>query len=128
MNKITMFSSNCKMYIKFIKLGKRRFTQSISHHLHRLANFNQADVQFVNVHHKFQFAHIVDNCLLVVPMNAVSRGNMLLVEGSEGQPSDLPGYTWRQVELGMNDDYYVEIVSGVQEGQFHILAKVQLGY
>ena len=55
--------------------------------------------------------------VLVVPMNAVSRGNMLLVEGSEGQPSDLPGYTWRQVELGMNDDYYVEIVSGVQEGE-----------
>jgi len=55
--------------------------------------------------------------VLLVPMNAISRGNMLLVEGAEGEPSDLPGYTWRQVELGLNDDYYVEVLSGVQEGE-----------
>lgn len=55
--------------------------------------------------------------VLVVPMNAISRGNMLLVEGTDGQSSDLPGYTWREVELGMNDDYYVEVVSGLQEGE-----------
>ena len=42
--------------------------------------------------------------VLVVPMNAISRGQMLLVEGTDGEPSDLPGYSWRQVELGMNDD------------------------
>lgn len=57
------------------------------------------------------------NDVLVVPMNAISRGQMLLVEDSEGEPSDLPGYSWRQVELGMNDDYYVEVLSGVQEGE-----------
>ncbi len=55
--------------------------------------------------------------VLVVPMNAISRGQMLLVEGSDGEPSDLPGYSWRQVELGMNDDYYVEVLSGVQDGE-----------
>ena len=55
--------------------------------------------------------------MLVVPMNAISRGQMLLVEGTDGEPSDLPGYSWRQVELGMNDDYYVEVLSGVQEGE-----------
>lgn len=55
--------------------------------------------------------------VLVVPMNAVGRGQMLLVEGSDGEPSDLPGYSWRQVELGMNDDYYVEVLSGVQDGE-----------
>ena len=55
--------------------------------------------------------------VLVVPMNAISRGQMLLVEGTDGEPSDLPGYSWRQVELGMNDDYYVEVLSGVQEGE-----------
>lgn len=58
--------------------------------------------------------------VLVVPMNAINRGNMLLVadgEGSDGEASDLPGYSWRQVELGMNDDYYVEVLSGVQEGE-----------
>lgn len=60
--------------------------------------------------------------VLVVPMNAVSRGNMLLVangdgEGEKGEPSDLPGYSWRSVELGLNDDYYVEVISGVQEGE-----------
>lgn len=58
--------------------------------------------------------------VLVVPMNAINRGNMLLVadgEGSDGEASDLPGYSWRQVELGMNDDYYVEVISGVKEGE-----------
>lgn len=58
--------------------------------------------------------------VLVVPMNAISRGSMLLVadsEGAAGQPSDLPGYSWREVELGMNDDYYVEVISGLQEGE-----------
>ena len=58
--------------------------------------------------------------VLVVPMNAISRGSMLLVadsEGTAGQPSDLPGYSWREVELGMNDDYYVEVISGLQEGE-----------
>ena len=55
--------------------------------------------------------------VLLVPMNAVARGSMLLVEGSEGEPSDLSGYCWRQVELGLNDDYYVEVISGLQEGE-----------
>ena len=58
--------------------------------------------------------------VLVVPMNAISRGSMLLVadsEGADGQPSDLPGYSWREVELGMNDEYYVEVISGLQEGE-----------
>ncbi len=55
--------------------------------------------------------------VLLVPMNAISRGNMLLVEGSNGEASDLPGYCWRQLELGLNDDYYVEVISGVREGE-----------
>ncbi len=55
--------------------------------------------------------------VLLAPMNAVSRGNMLLVEGSDGEPSELPGFCWRQVELGMNDDYYVEVISGLEEGE-----------
>lgn len=55
--------------------------------------------------------------VLLVPMNAISRGSMLLVEGANGEPSDLAGYCWRQVELGMNDDYYVEVISGLEEGE-----------
>ncbi len=55
--------------------------------------------------------------VLIVPMNAVGRGNMLLVEGTEGEPSELAGYCWRRVELGLNDDYYVEVISGLAEGE-----------
>ena len=68
---------------------------------------------------------IVSNAenVLTVPMGAVMRGNLIMVEGTEstveapaGQTTP-EGYVWREVELGVNDDEYIEIVSGLQEGE-----------
>ena len=68
---------------------------------------------------------IVSNAenVLTVPVGAVMRGNLIMVEGTEssveapaGQTTP-EGYVWREVELGVNDDEYIEIVSGLQEGE-----------
>ncbi len=61
--------------------------------------------------------------VLAVPMGAVMRGNLIMVEGTEsdveppaGQTAP-EGYVWREVELGVNDDEYIEITSGLEEGE-----------
>lgn len=63
--------------------------------------------------------------VLAVPVEAVDRGGQVLVKTSDAAPgaeneesaaSGLPaGYTYQQVELGLSDDSYVEIVSGLSE-------------
>ncbi len=68
---------------------------------------------------------VVDEALgvLTVPVEAVSRGNKVLVQTSgpeaavEGNTEGLPvGYAWQAVELGLSDEDYIEIVSGLDEG------------
>jgi HlyD family secretion protein len=60
--------------------------------------------------------------VLTVPAGAVQRGNLVLVQGTEstveppaGQTTP-EGYVWREVEIGANDDSYIEIISGLEEG------------
>lgn len=69
---------------------------------------------------------IVSNAedVLAVPVGAVMRGNLVMVQGSEAESDVEPpagqtapeGYIWKEVELGVNDDEYIEIVSGLAEG------------
>lgn len=59
--------------------------------------------------------------VLAVPAAALMRGNRVMVKGSatddSEQDSSLPkGYVWRDVEVGVNDNSYVEITSGLAEG------------
>ena len=60
-----------------------------------------------------------------VPVSAVQRGNLVLVktgdvpEGQENAVGEdgLPvGYEYREVTLGINDDDYIEITGGLEEG------------
>ena len=70
--------------------------------------------------------------VLTVPLEAVSRGNQVLVKTSdtpavpsdgaadspaaEGEGGNAPaGYVCQQVELGLSDENYIEIVSGLSE-------------
>lgn len=59
--------------------------------------------------------------ILTVPVSAVQRGNTVLVadEAAEGDPEKgIPaGYRQVEVEVGRADDEYIEILSGVQEGE-----------
>lgn len=59
--------------------------------------------------------------VLAVPAAALMRGNRVMVKGSATddtkQDDKLPrGYVWRNVEIGVNDNNYVEITSGLEEG------------
>lgn len=60
--------------------------------------------------------------VLTVPVEAVERDGRVLVKTSdtpaeEESAGDLPaGYVYQQVELGLSDDDYIEIVSGLSEG------------
>lgn len=64
--------------------------------------------------------------VLSVPVEAVDRAGQVLVKTSDVPPGGeseedsnggLPaGYAYQQVELGLSDDSYVEIVSGLSEG------------
>ena len=65
--------------------------------------------------------------VLVVPSEAVSRGNTVLVstscttgrkalnDGAEEEPT-APGYVRVPVSIGVNDDSFVEITEGLEEG------------
>lgn len=72
--------------------------------------------------------------VLAVPVGAVARGNRVLVKKPEAaqpekqdkkkkeeqQPSEdgaPAGYEYRQVELGITDQSYIEILSGLEEGE-----------
>ncbi len=63
--------------------------------------------------------------VLAVPVSAVERGNRILVktgEVPEGKENTLgenglpAGYEYREVTLGINDDDYIEITAGLEEG------------
>jgi len=56
--------------------------------------------------------------VLVVPLEAVVRGNRVLIPSDEELPnSDAPeGYKYAEVTIGVSDTDYVEIVSGLSEG------------
>ena len=60
--------------------------------------------------------------VLVLPVEAVERGNTVLVakEGcldEKGNVVDITATEERQVALGRNDDNYIEIVDGLEEGE-----------
>lgn len=60
--------------------------------------------------------------VLVLPVEAVERGNTVLVakEGcldEKGNVVDVTATEERQVTLGRNDDNYIEIVDGLEEGE-----------
>ena len=60
--------------------------------------------------------------VLALPVEAVERGNTVLVakEGcldENGVIKDLSAAEERQVTLGRNDDEYIEIVDGLEEGE-----------
>lgn len=63
--------------------------------------------------------------VLAVPVSAVERGNRVLVKtgetvegaGTTLDENGLPvGYEYREVTLGINDDDYIQITSGLEEG------------
>lgn len=58
--------------------------------------------------------------VIAVPVSAVERGNMVLVKGGEieADGEGIPnGYGYREVELGVSDSSYIEIISGIEEGE-----------
>ena len=60
--------------------------------------------------------------VLCIPVDYVSRGNTVLVAGEgcldeNGVIKDLSAAEERQVTLGRNDDEYIEIVDGLEEGE-----------
>lgn len=76
--------------------------------------------------------------VLSVPISAVARGNRVLVKkqgssNSEGEKepekdknlneSPLEGYEYIQVEVGISNDDYIEIISGLKEGDEIAFAK-----
>ena len=63
--------------------------------------------------------------VLAVPVSAVERGNRVLVKtgetvegaGTTLDENGLPvGYEYREVTLGINDDDYIQITGGLEEG------------
>ena len=56
--------------------------------------------------------------VLRIPAGAVSRGNRVLVYGEDnGGDETIPeGYGWREITIGESDGDYVEVLSGLSEG------------
>lgn len=60
--------------------------------------------------------------VVAIPAAALQRGNRVMVKGTdstdkaEKDPSLPDGYVWREVEVGVNDNDYVEITDGLVEG------------
>ncbi len=57
---------------------------------------------------------------VAIPAAALEVGNLVLVEGGEmdsGNPAVPAGYGYRQVEVGISDGSFVEIISGIEEGE-----------
>ncbi|MFA5527677.1 MAG: HlyD family efflux transporter periplasmic adaptor subunit [Peptostreptococcales bacterium] len=58
--------------------------------------------------------------VLTIPVSAVNRGNTVLVKGAQGsedvdQSRAPSGASYVQVELGLNDESYIEITKGLSE-------------
>ena len=56
---------------------------------------------------------------LSVPVSALYRGNTVYVKGEKTEADDEApeGYATRHVEVGISDEYYIEIKSGLSEGE-----------
>ena len=56
---------------------------------------------------------------LSVPVSALYRGNVVYVKGEKTEADDEApeGYYTRHVEVGISDDYYIEIKNGLSEGE-----------
>ena len=56
--------------------------------------------------------------VIAIPVGAVIRGNMVLVKtGAKSDDPSVPdGYEYVEVETGISDENYVEIKSGINEG------------
>jgi len=78
-------------------------------------------------------AEIVVNSVqnvLKIPVSAVNRGNTVLVKGAKGaegiDQTDAPsGAKYVQVELGLNDESYIEITNGLSEGDIVLVPVIQ---
>ena len=60
--------------------------------------------------------------VLAVPVDAIQRGNTVLVAGpdaldKDGNLMDAAKLEEREVTLGRNNDEYIEILSGLEEGE-----------
>lgn len=57
--------------------------------------------------------------VLALPVGTVNRGNVVWVEGEKEDEKDTApnGFKSVKVEIGINDDSYIEIKSGLEEGQ-----------
>ena len=60
--------------------------------------------------------------VLAVPVDAVQRGNTVLVAPADalneaGELTDASKLEEREVELGRSDSEYIEILSGIKEGE-----------
>jgi len=68
--------------------------------------------------------------VLKIPVSAVNRGNTVLVKGAEGtegiKQTDAPdGANYVRVELGLNDESYIEITKGLSEGDIVMVPVIQ---
>ena len=68
--------------------------------------------------------------VLSVPVSAVNRGNTVLVKGAEGsegvnQTSAPDGAKYVQIEIGLNDESYIEVTKGLSEGDVVLVPVVQ---
>ncbi len=66
---------------------------------------------------------------LVVPINAINRGNTIYVKGEKTEENDRApeGYKTVAVETGLSNDSYVEIISGLTEGDIVYVVSVNSG-
>lgn len=75
---------------------------------------------------------VVDSAkdVLTVPVSAVNRGDTVLVKGAKGtegiDQNDAPaGSKYVRVKLGLNDESYIEITSGLSEGDVVLVPVVK---
>ena len=74
----------------------------------------------MNVDCEIDITHVSD--VVRIPAGAVSRGNQVLVltgenTGGTDETTGLPaGFTYREVTIGVSDGDFVEITSGIEEG------------
>ena len=70
----------------------------------------------MNINAEITISEVKD--VLAVPKSAVARDNVVYVKGEKEDPSDKApeGYKSVKVETGLNDDEYIEIISGLNEG------------
>ena len=75
---------------------------------------------------------IVDSAedVLRVPVTAVNRGNTVLVKGAESddeinQRNAPEGANYVRIEMGLNDESYIEVTSGLSEGDIVLVPKIE---